>query len=98
LLPGELKQRFAGRALHVGRVDDGEARLLEALRDDEIEDGEGVGGRRLVVFVVGDEAPAEVRGDDRGWGKVPAANELLPEPEAPTRTTRLGSGRSILIG
>jgi hypothetical protein len=26
------------------------------------------------------------------------ANELLPEPEGPIRTTRLGSGRSILTG
>ena len=30
--------------------------------------------------------------------KCARANELLPDPDGPMRTTRLGSGRSILTG
>ncbi len=72
VLPGELDELFAALWLHVGRVDDGEPARGETLARDVVEDVEGVPAGALVVLVVGDEAPAEVRGDDLGRLEVPA--------------------------
>jgi hypothetical protein len=59
---GEFDEGLAGFLLDVGGVDDGEATGGEALGGDKVEDFEGVRGRRLVVFVIGDKGAAEVGG------------------------------------
>ena len=59
-------QRAARVDLHVGRVHDGQPARRQALADDEVEQLERVGGRGLVVLVVGDQAPAEVGRDHLG--------------------------------
>ena len=100
VLAGQLEQRLARRALHVGRVDHGDPRLRQPLGGDEVEDGEGVGGRRLVVFVVGDEAAAEVRGDHLGRrevapreGALARARRRRPAPPGSGPGCRCGSAR-----
>ncbi len=57
---GELDQWLAGLALHVRRVDDREPGLSQAPPGDEVQDRERISGSRLVVFVIGDQAAAEV--------------------------------------
>lgn len=66
VLPGQLNELLAALGLHVGGVDDGEPSGREALARDVVQDVEGVTARALIVLVVGDEAAAEVRGDDLG--------------------------------
>ena len=56
-------------------------------------------GRRLVVFVVGDEAAAEVRGDHLGRREVAGGEgALAASPRRRPAPPGSGSGRSILIG
>ncbi|MGX1117124.1 hypothetical protein RKD37_002487 [Streptomyces ambofaciens] len=66
VLPGQVDQLTPGVLLHVGRVDDGAAARGEPLARDVVQDVEGVAAGALVVLVVGDQAPAEVGGDDLG--------------------------------
>ncbi len=66
VLPGELDELLAALGLDVGRVDDGEPSGLQALARDVVQHVEGVAAGALVVLVVGDQAPADVRGDDLG--------------------------------
>ncbi len=65
-LLGQIDQLASAVLLHAGRVDDGAAACGEALARDVVQDVEGVPAGALVVLVVGDQAPAEVRGDDLG--------------------------------
>ena len=67
----------AGVALHVGRVDDGQPAGGEPLAGDVVQHVEGVGGRRLVVLVVGDQAAAEVAGEHLGGTEVLAREGRL---------------------
>lgn len=70
VLPGQLDQLTPGVLLHVGGVDDGAAAGGEPLARDVVQDVEGVTAGALVVLVVGDQAPAEVGGDDLGRREV----------------------------
>ena len=72
VLLGQVDQLAAGVRLHAGRVDDGAAAGGQALARDVVQDVEGVLGGALVVLVVGDQAAAEVGGDDLGRLEVPA--------------------------
>ena len=56
-------------ALHVGRVHDGQPPAPQPLAGDVVQEVEGVGGRGLVVLVIGDQAAAEVGRDDLGRRK-----------------------------
>lgn len=58
--------------LHTRRVDDRATAGGQALARDVVQDVEGVLRRATVVLVVGDQAPAEVRGDHLGRLEVPA--------------------------
>jgi hypothetical protein len=58
---GELDERSTSLALHVRGVDDRELAGGEPLARDEVQGVEGVLRRRLVVLVVGHEAPERVR-------------------------------------
>jgi hypothetical protein len=66
VLARQRHERPAGRGLHVGRIDHGHPSRHEALARDEVQDLEGVVGRRLVVLVVGDQATADVGRHDLG--------------------------------
>ena len=57
---GELDQWLAGLTLYVRRVDDREPGLSQAPPRDEVQNGERIGGGRLIVFVIRDQAAAEV--------------------------------------
>ena len=56
----EFDQWLPGLALHVRRVDDREPGLSQAPPRDEVQDSERIRGSRLVVFVIRDQAAAEV--------------------------------------
>ena len=83
VLFGELDQRLACLALHVRGVDDREPRLRQAPATDEVKHRECVGGRRLVVLLVGDQAAAEVRGDHLGCHEVLAREGALARAGRP---------------
>ncbi len=70
VLAGQVDQLTPGVLLHVGRVDDGATAGGEPLAGDVVQDVEGVAAGALVVLVVGDQAPAEVGGDDLGRREV----------------------------
>ena len=71
--PGQLDQRCASGLLHVGGVDDRQQAAAQPGADDVVEDVEGVRCGGLVVLVVGDQAAAEVAGDDLGGLEVACA-------------------------
>jgi hypothetical protein len=80
VLAGHRDQLAAGFWLHVGRVHHGEPAACQALAHDipqQVERGRRGG---LVVLVVGDQAPAEVRGDDLGRLEVRAGERRLARP------------------
>ena len=70
IFAGEGDERLARLRLDVGGVDDGELHAGEALGGDVVEHGESVVGGGLIVLVVGDESPAEIRRDDLGGAEV----------------------------
>ncbi len=73
MLPGDVDQLAAALLLDVGGgVHDGAPAGREPLARDVVEDVEGVAAGALVVLVVGDQAAAEVAGDDLGRLEVPA--------------------------
>ncbi len=74
---GQLDELPAGLPLDVGGVHDGEQPSAQPGADDVVQHVEGVRGRLLVVLVVGDQAPAEVRGDHLGRLEVPAGERRL---------------------
>jgi hypothetical protein len=57
-------ERFASLRLHVRRIDDRKPPSCEPFSHDLVEEIEGVAGRRLIVLVIRNERPAEVRRDD----------------------------------
>jgi hypothetical protein len=60
------------------RVDGGhQMAALQAAADEQVEDGEGVRARRLVVRIVGDERPAAVGGHHLGLGEVASGEGRL---------------------
>ena len=63
---GQGDQALAGLRLDVGGVDDHEPAGCETFAGDEVQDLEGGLGGRLVILVVGDQAPAEVAGEHLG--------------------------------
>ncbi len=77
VVPGDLDELLAGLGLDVGGVHDGQPAGREPLADDVVQQFEGLGGGRLVVLVVGDQAPAEVRGDHLGGQEVLAGEAGL---------------------
>lgn len=90
----QLLTRFR---LHVRRVDDGQPPGREPFARDVVEYVERVLRRRLLVLVIGDEPAAEVARDHLSSEKVPPREVDLPEPLAPTSTTRLSAGTSIVV-
>jgi hypothetical protein len=70
VLAGQLHDRLAGFALGVGGVDDGDPPGLEPFGRDIVQRVERRCRCRLVVFVVGDQAPEEVAGQYLGGGEV----------------------------
>jgi hypothetical protein len=70
VLLGQGYQGLARLGLDVGGVDHRQPPHLEALRGDLAQQGKGLGGDGLVVLVVGDERPAEIRGNDLGGFEV----------------------------
>jgi hypothetical protein len=54
-LTSEFKKCSASFRLKVGGINDGEATPGQTLRRDAAEDIEGIGGRFLVTFIVGDQ-------------------------------------------
>ena len=72
VLAGRLDQLAPVIGLHVRRVHDGQPARGQPLGRDVIQHVERVPGRGLVVLVVGDEAAAEVGGEDFGGREVAA--------------------------
>ena len=66
VLPRQRDQRLARLGLDVGRVYDDHLPRRQPLGRDEVQHVKGVFSRRLVVLVVGDKPPAEVRGQHFG--------------------------------
>jgi hypothetical protein len=64
VLPGQVDEASAGGVLDVGGVDHGAQAPGQAHADDVVQQVERGGRGRLVVLVVGDQAAAEVGGDD----------------------------------
>lgn len=83
VLPGQLHQLTAALRLDVGGVDDGQPSGGQPLARDVVQDVEGVPAGALVVLVVGDEAAAEVRGDDLRRFEVPAGEDGLARAARP---------------
>ena len=77
VLAGQQDELAAGFGLHVGRVDDGEAAAGQPPARDVVQQLERGGRGGLVVLVVGDQAAAEVRGDDLGRLEVLAGERRL---------------------
>jgi hypothetical protein len=59
--PRELDQRLSCLWLNVRRINDGQESALESLRPNEMEGLERRRRRRLVVLIVRNQAPTEVR-------------------------------------
>jgi hypothetical protein len=74
---GQLDQRPAVLGTDVGGVHHGDPAGLEALGGDGVQHLERGGGGALVVLVVGDEAAADVRGDDLGRDEVAGGEARL---------------------
>lgn len=83
VLPGQLDQLLSAALLDVGRVDDRTTARRESLARDVVQDVEGVPAGALVVLVVGDQASAEVRGDDLGRPEVPPGESGLARAGRP---------------
>ena len=77
VLPGQLDERLAGLGLDVGGVDDRQPSQGQPLAGDEVEYLEGVLGDGLVVLVVADHPPAEVRREDLGGPEMLAGERAL---------------------
>jgi hypothetical protein len=60
----QLDEPFARLRLHIGGIDHSQLAAGESFADDRVEQVECVSRRRLVVFVVGDQASAEVGGNN----------------------------------
>lgn len=73
----EFHQARPRRALDVRRVDDGQPPGREPLARNVVQRVEGVGGRGLVVLVVGDEPAEEVAGEHLGRREVRACERRL---------------------
>jgi hypothetical protein len=93
MLLRELDERLARLALHVGRIDDREARLCEPAAGDEVQDGERVRRRALVVLVIGNQPAAEVRRDHLGRREVPARERALARPGRADQHDEAGIGQ-----
>ena len=103
VLPGQQDQVAAGLRLDVRRVDHGQAACLEPLADDEPEHLERGRGGGLVVLVVGDQAAAEVRGDDLGRlevrggeGRLARAGHADQDDQAQLGDAQLGHGPAFV--
>jgi len=70
ILAREFDEGLAVLGLDVGGVGDGETAGGEALRGNVVEELEGVVRGGEIIFVVGDERAAIIRGDDFGGQKV----------------------------
>lgn len=83
VLPGQVEEAPAGRVLDVGGVDHGEQAPGQPHADDVVQQVECRGRGRLVVLVVGDQAAAEVGGDDlRGLEVLPGERRLAAARDA----------------
>src|SRR5579875_298347 len=58
------RERFQRRA-----ICDSENTLLHAFVDNEIEEVKAVAVDKLIILIVADKRPAEIRGDDTGWAQ-----------------------------
>ena len=85
VLAGQGHQGLAAFLLHVGGIDHGEQPAFQALGHQVVQQLKGVFAGRLVVFIVGHQAPAGIRRHDfrgleqaprkRGLARTRAANE-----------------------
>ncbi len=78
VLPGQRDQRLARLHLHIRRVYDRKLPAREPPARDEVQGGERVVGRRLVVLVVRDQAAAMVRRQHFGGLEVLPGKRGLP--------------------